>query len=246
MGLIKFVFGSDNHGDMGCPIAIKKFLDFTENEWKPKYRIHGGDGMDLRRYRKGASEDETKDRVKPDIAAHLLFLEQYRPHVFLEGNHDWRLREVAEHGDPHSDSTDRAIELQDGLDEFYRKMKIQVVRFGWEHGGQEWRAPEGGPAFAHGTRHGVHAAKQMTDDYEGAVIFGDVHRVSVWQGRRGLTMSSPCLADTTKLRYDVKNPGKRLHRKGWLYGVINDKTGRHEVWPVKCEDGAWISPMGEL
>ena len=97
MALIKWIYGSDNHGDMVCEESVEKFLGFVA-EWKPKYKIHGGDGMDLRSYRRGAGAEEREEGIQKDIQAHLLFMESYKPHVFLEGNHDHRLREMAEHG----------------------------------------------------------------------------------------------------------------------------------------------------
>lgn len=243
MGLIKWVFGSDNHGDMVCDESVEKFLGFV-GEWKPKYKIHGGDGMDLRSYRRGASAEEKQEGVLRDIQAHMLFMEQYRPDVFLEGNHDHRLRELAEHGSQERASTEVAIMLQDKLDEFYRKQKCQVVRYGQEM--DYWQAPEGGHKFVHGKHHGMHIARAHHDTYEGPTINGHGHRPDIYQGAGGQSISSPALCRIWDQRYDVHLPGKKKQRNGWVYGYINEKTGKGEAWIIKKEGGLWLSPQGEL
>ena len=244
MALIKWIYGSDNHGDMVCEEAVAKFLKFTE-EWKPKHKIHGGDGMDLRSYRKGAGAEEREEGIQRDIQAHLLFMEQYRPHVFIEGNHDHRLREMAEHGSEEKRSTEAAVALQEKLDEFYRKkIKCKVVRYGQER--DWWQAPEGGHKFVHGKHHGTHIARAHHDTYEGPTVCGHGHRPDIYQGAGGTSIASPALCRIWDQRYDAHQPGKKKQRNGWVFGVINSKTGRSEGWIVKKEEGVWISPMGEL
>jgi len=62
MSFKKFIVAGDNHGELGCPIAIKKFLDFCE-DWKPHYKIHLGDVFDFACLRRGASQEEKADGV---------------------------------------------------------------------------------------------------------------------------------------------------------------------------------------
>lgn len=243
MALVRWIFGSDNHGDMVCDEAVEKFLAFVKT-WKPQWRIHGGDGMDLRCYRKGASADEKADGIRRDVQAHLLFLDKYRPQVFIEGNHDDRLRELASFGKEGSRETEIAADLQDKLDDHYRKKKITVVRYGQER--DWWQTPEGGPKFCHGKHHNMHIARAHYDTYEGPVVHGHGHRPDIYQGASGCAISTPALARIWDLRYDRNRPGKKKQRNGWSFGVINTKTGRGEGWIVKKEDGVWICPMGEL
>lgn len=246
MSLVKFVFATDTHGDMVNASAVEKLLTFVDS-WKPKYRIHGGDGMDLRCYRKGASREEREDGISRDVQAHLHFLNQYKPHVFIEGNHDDRLREQSEYGSEEARSTEIARELQDTLDAYYRKKKMQVVKYSYVNGRKDyWQAPEGGYYFAHGKHHNMHAAKSNHETYEHPVICGHVHRFCSWQGRTGTSYTSPCLADIEKLRYDRHRPGKYKQSNGWVYGMINSKTGNSIAWTVVCDGGKWLSPEGEL
>lgn len=243
MGLIKWIFGSDNHGDMVDKEAVEKFLQFCK-DWGPKYKIHGGDGMDLRCYRKGASQDEKADGIRRDVQAHLLFLDAYKPNIFIEGNHDDRLREIAEFGKETSRETEIASDLQQKLDDNYRKRGLTVIRYGVER--DWWQAPEGGPKFCHGKHHNMHIARAHYDTYEGPVVHGHGHRPDTYQGASGQALSVPALCRIWDNRYDAKNPGKKKQRNGWAYGYINSKTGRGEGWIVKKEGGEWISPTGKL
>jgi hypothetical protein len=202
--------------------------------------------MDLRPLRKGAHYEEKREGIKRDVAAHLHFFDQYRPHIFLEGNHDHRLRYTAEWTEEGTSAQEHAQELQERLDMHYAKAGCQRIPYEINPRLQEWRAPEGGPVFAHGYKHNQLAAKAQSELHLAPCIFGHVHRLSVWQTPKGISMSSPCLADLSKLHYDISKPHKSLHRNGWVYGVINTKTGGHQAWYVIKEDGEWMSPQGKL
>ena len=57
MGLKKFLFASDLHGDLQESEAVDALFDFTK-QWKPDIRVFGGDLFDLRPLRKNASKEE--------------------------------------------------------------------------------------------------------------------------------------------------------------------------------------------
>jgi hypothetical protein len=54
------------------------------------------------------------------------------------------------------------------------------------------------------------------------------------------------MADLNQLLYSDRQPAKLGHRNGFLYGIINTKTGDWKAWQVSKENEVWISPQGVL
>ena len=86
----KFIVAADNHGELGCPEAIKKILDFNKT-WKANYRIHLGDVWDFGCLRRGASPEDKAHGITDDYSRGMEFLEAYRPTQLCLGNHDDRI-----------------------------------------------------------------------------------------------------------------------------------------------------------
>jgi hypothetical protein len=61
-----------------------------------------------------------------------------------------------------------------------------------------------------------------------------------------MSMSSGCIGDIEKMSYANRFPSKMGWRQGFIYGMINDKTGSWHAWHVIKEGNDWISPMGIL
>lgn len=85
------------HGDFANPALLAAVLNFC-SIYKPHTRIHLGDYLDLAAFRGGAkgSKDEVRP-LKDDIRGGFNFLEEYRPTHLINGNHDQRAAELADH-----------------------------------------------------------------------------------------------------------------------------------------------------
>lgn len=107
MSLIRFQVGFDPHGDMQDLPTRKAFFDFAAL-WKPKLRICGGDLWDFRPLRAGASDDEKRETMRGDFKAGVKWFNEFKPTVYLRGNHCQRLWRLAKAGK--GVATDRQIQ----------------------------------------------------------------------------------------------------------------------------------------
>lgn len=64
-------------------------------DFQPDRVIIGGDFMDLRALRKGASEEDCAESIRPDFEKGIQILNDAEPTDVLLGNHDDRLWQVA-------------------------------------------------------------------------------------------------------------------------------------------------------
>ena len=239
----KFVVCGDSHGGLVCEKAKKKFLDFVAS-WKPAYRIHLGDLWDFSPLRRGASQEDKADGIAEDYSAGLEFLNDYKPHFLTLGNHDDRIWMNSTHC---ADGIlrERCYQLASASEEEFRKRKIQWVPY---HVSKYLQMPEGGPKLIHGFRATMYPAKSTFENW-GPSICGHVHKPDTYIARHidgQASYSVGCLADLDKMSYADRHPAKLAWRQGWLYGMINSKTGAWNAWHVVNENGSWISPMGVL
>jgi predicted phosphodiesterase len=239
----KFVVCGDSHGSLVCEKSKKKFLDFVD-DWKPHHRIHLGDLWDFSPLRKGASQEEKADGIADDYVAGIEFLDEYKPHFLTLGNHDDRIWMHSTHC---ADGVmrERCSQLAEASETEFKKRKIQWVPY---HVTRYLQMPEGGPKLIHGFRATMYPAKATFENW-GPAICGHVHKPDTYIARHidgQASYSVGCLADISKMYYADRTPAKLAWRKGWLYGMINAKTGAWNAWHVIEEGGQWISPMGIL
>ena len=120
------VLVSDNHGHQANTAAVKKLFGFVE-DFKPDRIFHLGDNRDLSSIRKGAAPGEACQSMLEDINAGKEFIEKLRPNVFINGNHDVRMDELAESGNGiASDFAKRRIAEWDQL---YKSLTIDVLPY---------------------------------------------------------------------------------------------------------------------
>jgi hypothetical protein len=239
----KFIVVADNHGVLGCPKAIKKALDFNKT-WGAHYRIHLGDFIDLSPLRRGASSEEKADGISDDVQMGMEFIRQFQPHYLTIGNHEDRL---ALHSTGCSDGMlrERCLELWADIEGEFKKLKIKTCPY---HVSRYLKMPEGGPKLIHGFKSSVHAAKAHYDGW-GSVIHGHVHAPATYHARHidgGMAFSVGCLADLDQMTYADRYQAKHGWRQGFLFGLINTKTGSWQAWHATNEDGVWVSPHGIL
>ena len=239
----KFIACGDNHGSLVSDEAVTKLMRFM-GDWKPDYRIHLGDVRDFSPLRRGASQEEKAEGITEDFKAGLRFLDLFRPQFLTLGNHDDRVFQHATHC---ADGIlrERCDELAGAIEREFTKRKITWCEYKVN---KFLRMPEGGPKLIHGFRSTVYPAKAHHDNW-GECLHGHCHTSDQYTARHidgGKTFSIGCLADLDKLTYSDRQPAKLGHRNGFLYGIINTKTGDWNAWPVTKEQGDWISPQGQL
>ena len=247
-----FLFASDNHGDQRDRESVQRCRDFCE-DLKPKHRIHGGDLLDLRPLRKGASAEERRERIQDDFIAGQEFLEWFRPDTFLLGNHDERLWENIDSncGTVATYARDTIVNLTGSDDREPPKhpegllKKLGVKRlFPYQKERGVYRV--GDLRFLHGYRSSMYPAKAHSENYGPSMICGHVHKFDLHIPRHidgGMCMTAPTLADLN-MRYLDRAVAAIAHDNGWIFGVINNRTGRWEAWCIRRQKGEsqWIDP----
>lgn len=222
---------------------MRVLLSFTES-WQPHYRIHLGDLWDFSPLRRGASQEEKADGISDDFIAGLEFLDAFKPHYLTLGNHDDRIYQHATHrGD--GILRERCEELVQQAEQQFKRRKITFCQYKVT---EFLRMPEGGPKLIHGFRSTMYPAKAHHENW-GECLHGHCHTKDEHTARHvdgGKSFSVGCMADLNQLTYSDRQPAKLGHRNGFLYGIINIKTGAWEAWQVSKEHGDWISPQGIL
>jgi hypothetical protein len=203
-----------------------------------------GDFIDLSPLRRGASSEEKADGIADDVMMGMEFLREFQPHYLTIGNHDDRL---ALHSTHCADGMlrERCTEYWQTLEDEFKKLKIKTCPY---HVSRYLRLPEGGPKLIHGFKSSVHAAKAHYDGW-GSVIHGHVHAPATYHARHidgGMAFSVGCLADIDQMTYADRYQAKHGWRQGFLFGLINTKTGSWQAWHATNEDGVWVSPHGIL
>lgn len=239
----RFVAVGDNHGSLVSTEAVAKLTRFLD-EWKPQIRIHLGDVWDFSPLRNGASQEEKADGISDDFIAGIEFLDLFKPNLLTLGNHDDRIYQKAHHcGDGILRET--CAEVVRKAEEQFRKRRITFAPY---KVGAYLKMPEGGPKLIHGFRSTLYPAKAHHDNW-GSCLHGHCHKPDSHVARHidgGQSFSVGCMADLDQLTYSDRQPAKLGHRNGWLYGIINTKTGDWNAWQVVKENGSWISPLGIL
>ena len=238
----RFLVASDNHGQLGCPKALAKLMQF-DAEWKPHYRIHLGDLWDFAPLRGGATPEEKAEGIADDLKAGLEFLDAFKPQFLTLGNHDdrlWRLRDCGE-----GVIRERAIDLVEAAGREFKKRRITWVPYKVN---AFLQLPEGGPKLIHGFRSTLYPAKAHWDNW-GACLHGHVHKPDQYVARHvdgSTAYSVGCMADLEQLTYADRTPAKLGWRQGFLHGIINSKTGDWKAWHTTNENGNWVGPLGLL
>jgi hypothetical protein len=239
VSLKRFVFGTDNHGILVNRDDAKAFFDFCKS-FKPDLRIHGGDNWDMAGLRRGADPKEEGDDIEPDWQAGMEFLKEFRPQVFLLGNHDWRLWKASRdwRGATRSWAAGKIGEIEAEA----RKIKCRVLPYHSREGVFKY----GNLSFVHGYHAGIGAIAQHARIYR-SVVLGHLHSCGSVSERGVDSPTAYCvggLGDHSKMEYAAQRTATLAWGPGWAYGVINEKTGSFRVWIAQKMDGRWIYPTG--
>lgn len=229
----KFIFASDNHGNLAEPSALSAVLQFKKH-FKPDVTIHGGDLFDFTCLRKGASKDEEFEDLAPDIEAGMDFLRKLKPDIYLRGNHCERLWDGAVGLNPVlsrfcSNQITEIMEVLGGAEMFPYDKRAGVFKLGRLH-------------FLHGYQTGIHVARALALVYQNAVC-GHVHSIDQasipgLETRTGFTAGCLCR---------LSHPYNRTHvatlrqAHGFVYGWASS-TGDYQLFQARTFDGAWHFP----
>ena len=244
MAFKRFLYCADSHGELIHDESRKKLLRFAE-DFKPHYRIHGGDVWDFSPLRGGASPEDKAHGIVDDYNAGIDFLDQYKPHYLTLGNHDARLWQIAR-DNSNGILREHCAELVKLTESEFKRRKMKFIPYAVD---QFLRLPEGGPKFIHGFRSSQVSAARLAHADFGSSISGHVHKPDTYVATHsdgGMSMSSGCIGDISRMNYADRYTAKLGWRQGWIYGLINDKTGSWHAWHVIKEGADWISPMGIL
>ncbi len=235
----RFAVGFDPHGinqDKPTNEAFFKFLA----QWKPHYRIAGGDIWDFKQLRKKSDAYERRDSMAQDVAEGQEWLTRLRPTHFLRGNHDERLWDFAEQ--------------QEGIVADYAKLGIKRIETlvsklrcrMYPYNKRDGVMHLGSLKIIHGYLTGVTAARRTAQIY-GSVVMGHGHGIQAQtiegiETRAGFMAGCLCKLE---LGYNRAQAGTLNWEHGWGLGVTNEKTGSFQYWQARRIDGVWIVP-GEL
>jgi hypothetical protein len=246
----RFVAVFDNHGDMQDHHAVDAFWDFMAH-WKPTRKFHGGDAMDLRCLRRGASEEERADGVSLDITMGMDFVKRLDPEVWTIGNHDDRLWQAAGYdidadgktfdsaerkGDRHGMVQTLAHEYIQRIGDILPNTRLYPYhkRLGVHRVGHL--------KVLHGYNGGMYAARKACQVY-GSCLMGHVHSIQHFSeptidGRMGRACGALCRLDMEYNRAQI-NTLNQSH--GWAYGLLW-ADGSYTVWQAENKCGTWVYP----
>lgn len=246
MGIKRFLFGTDNHGDQQDDETVNAFLSFADR-WKPHIKIHGGDVFDFRPLRNGAGAEERAESMERDCITGIAFLDAYRPDYILRGNHDERLWQSAQSA-TNGNMRDLCGRLVQDIEQQKNWNRATVLPYDVRTGVLKL----GQLQFVHGYHAGVAAARQAIGIYKGSgtgVVQGHVHSFSRFADSslsraEGISVGALCKID---MPYNAKTPRKLAHENGWAFGEIHQSKSGKSDWELwfcrKGETGKFISPV---
>jgi hypothetical protein len=233
----KFVVGFDPHGDQQDKEANSVFFKFIE-QFKPDYRIAGGDIWDFRPLRKKATDEEKRESMKDDYEAGRDWLERLTATHLLLGNHDARLWKLAE-----SDNGVRSDYAQklivDEIQPLFKKLRCRVYPYHKREGVMRL----GSLNILHGFFGGLNAARQHALMYN-SCLFGHIHAVDVHSAgglERRVARACGALCNLD-MEYNETQPNTLRQANGFPFGVIDEKSGNYVVWQAENINGRWIIP----
>lgn len=237
MNWTRFCFSTDLHGDRQDQQAVRAFFEFN-SIWKPTLKVFGGDLIDLRPLRTGASQEDRCDSLRADVEAGREFLKRWQPDYWIRGNHDERLWETAR------TAKDGVVAdyAQRGCEEFETlcaKLKTKILPYHKRHGVLRI----GHLKLLHGFNAGIYAARQTALVY-GSCLFGHIHSIdehAIAGLERRVARAVGCLAQLD-FDYNARQPNTLRQAHGWAYGVINLKTGDYHTWQAEKIGGVWLVP----
>jgi hypothetical protein len=224
----------DNHGDMADASSCAALWEFIKI-YKPEIRIHGGDAFDLRCLRKKADEKERNESMQADVEAGIDFIRRLKPNVWLRGNHDERLWDLATNGNGNMRQF-AGLLIDSVMDQIGDGVEVKP------YNKREGVHKLGHLKIIHGYHCGITSARQAGLIW-GNVAMGHVHRFSTapipgLERRNGRTVGCLCKTD---MDYNRASANTLDHENGWLYG-LTFPGGDYVAWEARRFADRWIFP----
>jgi predicted phosphodiesterase len=225
--------------------ALASFI----GRWKPQLRIHTGDCFDFGAWRRGATPDEQEEGITDDLKHGNYFLRKVlKPTIFMQGNHDIRAEEqmLSRNGDRRENAMHAVQSYTDtlqaiGCKEFHR----YAVKGKTTEGVNRFRV--GKLTGTHGFKTGVTATRETARTLGrpgDVVIHGHTHDFALCTiehlEANIVGVSGMCLMDINKADYAHRRLATTKWCQGWLFGVIDEKTGDCKVWTAHRFQGKFI------
>ena len=211
---------SDVHLPFSNERALKLALRFKE-DFKPDITLALGDWLDVSAAASFARDVEDFDTLN-EIEACNELLDRFKPDVFFEGNHEYRLRKA---GNVHQEIR-RLLDLQYWLDLKKRRCK-------WVPYSHRSLYQVGELTFIHGFASGVSASRKEAQRF-GHVVHGHTHRLGIASEPTAYGPSFGynigCLCDIKSLDY-IQSKSPPGWTNGFGYGVVR-KSGKHQFHVV--------------
>jgi len=219
----RFLAVGCSHGNHIDPVAAAAVVKFRD-AWKPTTVVHLGDFVDTAAFRKGArgGSDESEP-VGPDIDAGCKFLQQLRPTIVLNGNHEIRLWNLQ--NDRNAIVADCAMNIVSRLQKQMKALKAEYVE-GWSI--RDFRMI-GNYKLMHGFIFNENSCRDMAET-EGNVIFAHTHRPGMAKGRRSDNPTGYSVGTLSNIpNMDYANARRATH--AWAGGFC---------WGEYCDDRTMV------
>lgn len=221
-GWVKYLAVSCTHGAEADPRALDAMLRLRE-AWQPQLVLHLGDAIDARCLRAGARKDsDSTDHaadLSDDLMQGLAFLKELKPNVFLLGNHEARLTELAL--SPNAVLSYAAGNVMGRITDEMAKMKCQVIPYVGVHPKGIFLLGDTG--FTHGSVFNISAARDVAEMSGRSIVMGHTHRVAMESARTHAKAIGYNIGCGIKL--DIGYSSNRRQTLGWrhaaAYGHFN-------------------------
>ena len=232
----RFVVVSDIHGDEADPKMVKAFHNFCD-DYQPEIRVIAGDLWDFRPMRRGADSAERAESVNLDLMEGEIFIDKFKPTMFLRGNHDERLWDWCK--DETGPLCDWANGLRKDIEKRLKGLKCGMLPYNKRHGIYKI----GHLHVLHGYACGIYASRKHAQIY-GSCMYGHTHAVdqhSIEGLEQRTALNIGCLINLEQ-EYVRAKPGALRWENGWAFGVVHKKTGIYHPQQVRRVDNRLVYP----
>ena len=237
----RFLAVGCSHGYLADPKALETVIKFKKS-FKPQIRCHLGDFTDQAAFRTGAagSRDETAS-IEDDITHGLNFLKEFSPTILLNGNHEQRLWELADH---HNEIISKAAKaVINEILTFANRQKCQYVT---TYDINESWVQFGDYKMIHGWMFSENALRDHCEHF-GNIIMAHLHIASDIPGRRSDHPRGLCtgtLANIPAMGYAKRRRATSRWSHGFVYGETNGKTTHANISHAPHnQPGEWRLPV---
>lgn len=208
------------YADQHALDAVYRFI----KAFKPHTVVHLGDFMDTGAFRRGASEKEAAEPVRPDIECGLHFLKAIKANIVCLGNHEHRLWRLAQ--SPSAIVAELSQIVVKEIETTCKKLHAKLVPYHILRGYYTLSDI----IFAHGFFYNVMACRDMAEAFcdlaHPKVVFAHTHTTGMAKGRNrcnGTGYNVGTLAEIPNLDYAMQRRQSMAWSGGFVWGEYSDK-----------------------